>query len=685
MPPQWPPVPVQRLADRLLQWSITPVRFRTDGMLNGWLHPNPRARPKPYPLTEKLTALPPVIVEGTTVRQALTPSGVDDTPEDAYLLADPSGAGWRHAWSCSVTGFPATIAPGWLCGFLGLPVGQVRITQTVSIIPPAIRDLSLRGQAALLRAVANVEAGEGLDEDDSASAAYRDTKRVQDEILHHEAQVFAVSTLITLVGTETEVAEGRKRLTEWLDTRTCSWLDLRQRHDQAFAVSTLGGGIKTLSYPRRRNTTAMAYSWLGVGNGVDMGVGPYWGTGYGDAEGQRIHYCVFNKAAGGPEAPSMVLCGPNGSGKTTLAIQIVSEYLYCYGPEQRPWIRIVDPKGDYRIFVPAMGGTILVMTEDPEENLNIMDLPPEVNQPGMKSNPVREAVQIVTGFVTLIAERGGVRIDPQQAGILDQALILTYQKAGLLLSEPSSWHTDARRMPLLSDLEATLRDPAHGFGEPGKKLADYLSIYSTGSLAGLFNRHTTVKLDTPMLCYDTEGLDGKLQALVSFLIAATEWRAARRILHTRVYLTDEVTQVLRHPESARLYGDIASMGRFFGVALITNGQLPTNWLNDSNEGEGRKVWENAPTKVFMKQVPGESIRILASLHNLTQWDRDFLETQAGVGDFLLLTPRGRVQAHCDPTPELLALMPKPQTITGLAEEERDTSPRLVPVEPGMGA
>lgn len=679
--PQWPACP--RWADRLLRWSITPVAFRSDRHLRGWLHPNPRPRVrKPYPKSARFTELPPVQVQGTTITEALTPAGVDDTGEDAYLLADPSGIGWRHAWSCAIFGFPASIAPGWLCSLLGLPVAQVRITQTVAVLPPAIRDLTLSGSASLLRAVANVEAGEGLDEDDSAAAAYRDVKRVQEEVMHHEAQVFAVTTILTLVGSEAEVAEGRKRLTSWLDTRTCEWRDLRQRHDLAFAMSTLCGGVTNVAYHRKRNTTAMAYSWLGVGNGVDMGVGPYWGTGYGDAEGQRIHYCVFNKAAGGPEAPSMVLCGPNGSGKTTLAIQVVSEYLHCYGPDQKPWIRIVDPKGDYRIFVPAMGGTILVMTDDPTENLNIMDLPPEVNIPGMKSNPVREAIRIVTGFVTLIAERGGVTIDPQQGGILDQALILTYQKKGLLVSDDSTWKTEPTAMPLLSDLEATLRSPQ--FGEPGTKLADYLSIYASGSLSGLFNRPTTVRLDTPILCYDTEGLDAKLQAMVSYLIAATEWRAARRILHTRVYLTDEVTQVLRHPESARLYGDIASMGRFFGVALITNGQLPTNWLNDQNEGEGKKVWENAPTKVLMKQVPGESIQILSRLHNLTAWDRDFLEVQAGVGDFLLLTPRGRVQAHCDPTPELLSLMPKPQTITSLAEAAPQTEPRLIPVEPGLG-
>jgi hypothetical protein len=157
-------------------------------------------------------------------------------------------------------------------------------------------------------------------------------------------------------------------------------------------------------------------------------------------------------------------------------------------------------------------------------------------------------------------------------------------------------------------------------------------------------------------------------------------------MHARIYLTDEVTQVLKYEESARLYGDIASMGRFFGVCLMTNGQLPHNWLNDSSNGEGLKVWENAPTKILMKQVPGASIKLLAEMHHLTAWDQEFLESRAGVGDFLILAgARGRAQIHCDPTDYLLSLMPKPATVAAEGASERQTAPRLGAVDPvGVG-
>jgi hypothetical protein len=678
--------------DRLVDRLVRPDAFRLrpappGGWLNGWLHPQPRPRPvrrpRPYPDPEDLACLPPVAVEGTTPQEACTPAAVDDTPEDAYLLAAPGGVGWRHAWSCAVFGLPATISPGWPTAFLSLPTEQVRITQTVAVIPAAVRNTRLQTQAGLLGAVARLEADEGMDEDGQAMAAYRDVKRVQDEIIHHEAQVFGVTTTVTLVGTEAEVEEARKQLTEWLDTRDCEWRDLRGRHDLAFVQSTLAGGVANIAHDRRRNTTAMAYSWLAVGNTVDMGTGPYWGVGYGDAAGQRIHYDVFNRAAGGPEAPSIVFCGPNGSGKTTLTAHLSSEYLQ-YPPHRRPWLRFLDPKGDYRILVPAMDGITLVMSDEPDHAMNVMDLPPPVSIPGAKSNPVLEAVRTVTGFVVLTAARGGAVVDPRSRGVLDQAILATYAKRGIHRSDESSWAKRPDEMPLLAELEETLREPR--YGETGKTLADWLSLYASGSLAGLFNRHTTVDLHHPFLCFDVEGLDEHLRAMVSYLIAATEWQHARRHRRPRIYLTDEVTQVLGYRESARLYGDIASMGRHHGVSLWTNGQLPTNWLNPANEGEGAKVWENALTKVFMKQQPGESAELLARLHHLTAWERDFLERDARQGDFLLLTPRGRVQAHCDPTDCLLSLLPAPATIEADPESEAPAGPRLAPVAPiGVGA
>ena len=135
---------------------------------------------------------------------------------------------------------------------------------------------------------------------------------------------------------------------------------------------------------------------------------------------------------------------------------------------------ILDPEDEYHALCEAVGGAYLPLTGPNSVALNPLDLPARAKGP----RALDERILFLADLIELLA--GG--LDGGELAVLDRSARAAYHAAGIT-SDPS---THRRPAPLLSDLVRALEAES----ETGKRLAERLSPYATGSHSSLFDRPT---------------------------------------------------------------------------------------------------------------------------------------------------------------------------------------------------
>ena len=250
---------------------------------------------------------------------------------------------------CSTTsraGWPPAGA-GWLASLLlcdGGPEahGAVRLAVSWQPYSPFGAGLKLTLAETGHQATLDLHARRGTIPGRDVRNAVRDVDRVQQALADGATRLLAVTVVVTCEGPSREACDAVwRQVTGRLNARLLHWRPLDDRHALAFRQQTPGGG-QPIWHPLSWDTSTLAFSWPCVGETVDMGTGPVWGT--SAHTGRPLQYDPFDRAHGGPPAPHVCVIGPTGNGKSVAFFTVAAEYLTEPDP---PHFRIVDPKGDY--------------------------------------------------------------------------------------------------------------------------------------------------------------------------------------------------------------------------------------------------------------------------------------------------------------------------------------------------
>jgi hypothetical protein len=485
--------------------------------------------------------------------------------------------------------------------------------------------------------------------------AVRDVGRVQQALSDAETRLLAVCVLVTC---ESDTKEGCdavwRQVTSKLGGRLLHYRPLDDRHALAFGQQSLGG-LRPIWHPLSWDTATLAFSWPCIGDSVDMGVGPIWGT--NTATSLPVQYDPF--AIGGPPAPHVCIIGPTGNGKSVAFFTVVSEYLTEPHP---PRVRIIDPKGDYLVASERLGGTVVAFNQQPVVTINCFDLAPvewaETDQgPQPVVNVVYEGVQNVLGTVRLMVAASGAAFDPAMGSILQTAVLRAYARSGIDPEAPDTWDTPSGALPTLEALWECLTEMSREEELPAVAglLAVLIKPYAKGMWARLFARHTTANFNNPFIVYDVRGLTPELRPVAIHVIAALTWREARRNPGRTIFGMDEVTQLMRYPESGRLVADVYLQGRSAGLAAWSMAQRTEHYTATQ---EGRDALAMAHTVLLLKQSGKDAVAEAVERFKITPGQRAKLET-AAIGQGLLCTERGNVFLNIDPPPVVLEWLPKP--------------------------
>jgi len=561
----------------------------------------------------------PRIAPRVTARTARTARAPQDAPVPAPSAVEVerdwlrTGETWQR--TLAVVGYPREVGRGWLAPLLRA-AGELDLALHIGPIPPALAADRLRRQRARLESSRRIDADRGRLTDPVLAAAVEDADELAGSLARGESRLFRSGLYLSVSASSREELEQR---TERVKALCASMLlHVVPATFRAFDgwLSTLPLGSDRLGLRRTFDTAALAAGFPFASADPPLEDGVLYGLTDSGAPVlvDRFARTNFNS----------VVLAYSGAGKSYTAKLEALRLLY-----RSVQVFILDPEDEYHPLCEAVGGAYLPLTGPRAVALNPLDLP---EAGGEEGRALDERILFLADLIELLA--GG--LDGGELAVLDRSARAAYQTAGIT-SDPA---THRRPAPLLADLVRALEAES----ETGRRLAERLSPYATGSHSSLFDRPTSVKPDSHLVCFSLRGLPERMRAPALMLTLDAIWRSLEGPLRRRVVLVDEAWDLMRETPSAtreapgaRFLFRLAKKARKRWTGLTTITQDPGDLLDSPL---GQAVVNNACERRLLRQSP-QAIERVGQAFGLTPGERRYLLT-CPVGHGLLLTDDQRI-------------------------------------------
>ena len=317
---------------------------------------------------------------------------------------------------------------------------------------------------------------------------------------------------------------------------------------------------------------------------------------------QLIPFSPFDSRLGDA---NLLIMAKSGGGKTFLVQQLLS-----MASRANPLISILERGDSYRALVELMGGRMITMSLDGRHTINPWDLARGERQ------PPKDQVAFLKNLTRhMLGEAPGS--DPELLdNLINEAILRTYKRVAIRCSNP---------IPTFGDLRDEL---AHWRDEDkSQRMMDEASLAAIklrswtgerGVYARLFDRPTTVPLDSPWLFFNVEQLadDPRLETAMSLLIAhATAARAAGAAGRPSITVLDECWFLLDSPLLAPEVVQLFRTARKRNAGVWGISQTAEDFVGSdaSPRPHGAGIVKNATTKIIGQQ-PGDSSALRDHLH-----------------------------------------------------------------------
>jgi type IV secretory pathway VirB4 component len=541
-------------------------------------------------------------------------------PAALELRHDRLRVGERWQRTFAINGYAREVGYGWLAPLLrALP--DLELTLHVEPFPAELAAQRLRKQRARFESTRRIEAERGALADLGVAAAADDAAELARRLARAESRLFRIGLYLSVgTRTEQELEQASARVRAFCAASLLSCVPATFRALDGW-LSTLPLGLDRLRVRRTFDSEALAASFPFAAAEPPLAAD---GCFYGYAgSGSPV---VFDRYA--CDNYNNVVLARSGAGKSYLAKLEALRLLY-----QGVQVFVVDPEDEYRRLCDAVGGTYLPLAGPDAVTLNPLDLP------AGRDGALTDRIIFLTELIELLA--GG--LTGAELAALDRAARACYAAAGI--SDAPDSHS--RPAPLLGDLHAELERQ----GAEGRRLAERISPYTTGSLSQPFSRPTSVRPDGELVCFSLRGLSERLKPVALLLCLDTIWRSLDDATRRRCVLVDEAWLLMREPAGASFLYRLAKSARkrWCGLTTITQdaGDLLTTEL-------GQAIVANAASHVLLRQAP-QTIDRVADAFRLTDGERRYLlSCPRGHGLFVVGDDRFPLQVAAAPAEHALA-------------------------------
>jgi len=308
---------------------------------------------------------------------------------------------------------------------------------------------------------------------------------------------------------------------------------------------------------------------------------------------QLIPFSLFDSSLG--DANQLIMA-KSGGGKTFMT----QEFLLMMA-RSKPLISILERGDSYQPLVELMGGRVINVDLDGKETLNPWDLStgetsPSNEKTAFLKNLTRHMIGNSPGADTALLDN-----------VLTDAIARVYKRCAIRYSNPIPTFNDLREeLANWRDAEKMQRtiDEAH---LAAIKLRSWTG--ESGIYANLFDRPTTMRLDSDWLFFNVEGLssDPRLETAMSMLIAtAMAARATGKTVQPSITVLDECWFLLDSPALAPEVVQLFRTARKRNSSVWGISQTVEDFVGTESQPRmhGPGILKNASTKIIGQQ-PGD--------------------------------------------------------------------------------
>src|SRR5579864_3066588 len=302
---------------------------------------------------------------------------------------------------------------------------------------------------------------------------------------------------------------------------------------------------------------------------------------------------------------NMLVMAKTGGGKTVMVQQFL-----LMSARDNPLISIIERGDSYRPLVELMGGRMITMSLDTEQTINPWDLPEGEKEPS------KDQVAFLKNLTRHMLGEGRAEDTELLDNLITEAILRTYKRAAIRPSNPVPTFSDLRdELAQWRDEDKSKRvmDEAHLAAIKLRSWASERGVY-----AKLFDRHTTISLDSPWLFFNVEQLsdDPRLETAMSLLIAhATAQRASGRAGRRSITVLDECWFLLDSAVLAPVVVQLYRTARKRNGGIWGMSQTAEDFVGSSSDpiAHGAGILKNCSTKIIGQQ-PGDTTALREHLH-----------------------------------------------------------------------
>jgi AAA-like domain len=489
------------------------------------------------------------------------------------------------------------VSPGWLAPLLGVQaeadiaihLEPAPLGDALGRLNRRLRDFSAHRMLEIERgALGDVHVDIGLD----AATALRE------RLARNLGRPLHLSVIATARGASMDELQARSDALRLGFASALIGVEVTHFRHLAAHVSTLPLGIDALRAGKLVDSTAAAtcIPWIEAGcsdpNGYRLGAAT--------RSGLPVRVAPFDTTR--HPNPNIAVLAASGHGKSFAIGTLVLEAAVA-GVNSV----IIDPEGEYRGMVTALGGRYLELAPGTDAAVNVFE--------GAADDP-EETVAAVVDLVTVLC---GDRLGDVERAVVDASARAALQRA---LSE--------HRTPLLEDCLSMLDAEA-------RPVAMVVRRFCTGGLGALFNRPTSLKVDSGVCAISLRDMPPEHVAAATLIVARWLWELVRKDRRRRHIVFDEVGALCVHRPLRDLLVQLARRCRKYSASLVVATQNAQDLLGTD---EGSVIATNCAVVLLGGHRAAETARMERAF-GLTEAQRGFLET-ASRGEFLLLAGDRRV-------------------------------------------
>ncbi|MES2971465.1 MAG: ATP-binding protein [Patescibacteria group bacterium] len=498
--------------------------------------------------------------------------------------------------SLFISGYPFVASSGWLNSLINFNhntdisyhLNSVDATQALPKLHRKITELEST-KRAMMRS-GKIIGSELTDPLESAV-------ELRDKIQRGQEKLFQVSIYVTITA---ESLVKLNKVTKLLETALSARLFYTKtaRYQQLEGLqSILPRGEDILNQKRNLDSSSVALTFPFMSSELVQEAGILYGVNKSNNSLVILDRFSLHNA-------NSIVFAQSGSGKSyATKVEILRQLM------QGTKVIVIDPEREYKRLSESVDGTYIKLSAKSREKINPFDL----SVTHHKKSDLSEHTQDLMEVISLMVEG----LNAREKAAVDKAILKLYK--------------GAKKTPLLEDLFKELQRLNH------TKLCERLEKYITGSLSGVFNSQTNIKLDNRLVIFDIKDLPETIRQIMMMIISNFVQNQVKVQPEKRLLVIDEGWLLLEHEESARFVAGLVRRARkyYLGVSIIS--QQANDFLKSDY---GRAIASQSSLRILMRQDTTTIKKVVSEFH-LSEYEENFLLT-CEKGDALIIADQNHV-------------------------------------------